>query len=125
MIEPALRTPLVAAVGAAPLLATGLITAGGAAIALAAIAVLTDPEHRVALPAAANPLTENRFAMDRHPRRQAGLDNGSQSWQVKTIHSIATCFFGCRRGLRRFRRRGPTVIPAFEEKRYTIGEPIG
>jgi len=73
-----------AAVGAAVLLHPGLIAASRAAIALPAITVLTDPEPRVAFPAAANPLTENHFAMNRHPRRQAGLDNGSQSWQAKT-----------------------------------------
>jgi len=76
VVEPSLRAALMAAVGAAMLLAARLITAGGTAIALAAIAVLTDPEHRLASPAAANPLTENRFAMNRHPLRLAGLDTG-------------------------------------------------
>ncbi len=92
MVKPSFRAPLMPAVGAAPLLQPGLVAASRAAIALAAIAVLTDPEHRLASPAAANSLTENRFAMDRHPRRQAGLDNGSQSWQGQDIHSMATCF---------------------------------
>jgi hypothetical protein len=38
---------------------------------------------------------------------------------------MATCFLGCRPGLRRLRRRGPIVIPAFEQIRYTIDEQIG
>ena len=87
MIKPPLRAPLVAAVGAAALFEPGLGAASRAAIALAAITVRTNPEHRVTFPAAVNPLTENHFAMQRHPRRQAGLDNSSQSWQVKTIES--------------------------------------
>jgi hypothetical protein len=92
MIEPTLRAQRVPAIGTPPLLAAALIPAGRAAIALGAIAVLTDPEHRVALPAAANPLPENRFAVIRHPRRQTGVDNGSQSWQGQDTQSMVTCF---------------------------------
>jgi hypothetical protein len=67
MVQLSFRTPLVAAVGTTPLLATGLVAAGGATIALAAVTVLTDPEQRVASAAAANPLTENYFVvMNRH-----------------------------------------------------------
>lgn len=91
MIQPPLRAPLMTAIGAPPLLKPGLGAASRAAIALPAIAVPTDPEHRVAFAAAANPLSENRFAMERHPRRQAALDNGSRSWQVQDIY-CATCF---------------------------------
>jgi len=40
-------------------------------------AVRADAEHGVAPAAATNPLTENRFAMSRHARRQPGLDNGN------------------------------------------------
>jgi hypothetical protein len=87
MIEPAFGAPLMPAVGAAALLEAGLVAASRAAITLAPVAMPTDPEHRVAFPAAANPLPENRFAMHRHPRPRAGLDNGNRSWQVKTIHS--------------------------------------
>ena len=84
MVQPSFRAPLVAAVGTAPLLESGLGAAGQAAIALSTITVLTDPEHRVASTAVANPLTENYFAMNRHARPQTGLDNGSRSWQVRT-----------------------------------------
>ena len=122
MIELSLRTLLVAAVGAAALLESRLSAASRAAIALAAVAVLTDPEHRLASAAAANPLTENGFAMYRHPRPQAGLDNGSQSWQVKTIER-GDLLKVAKPGLRRLRRRGPTAAPAFEKRRYTIGRP--
>ena len=79
MVEASFRAALVAVVGTAPLLEPGLSTASGAAVALSAITVLADPEHRVAFSAAANPLPENDFAMNRHVRPQKGLDNGSQS----------------------------------------------
>jgi len=69
MVHPSFRAPLVAAVGAAPLLESCFRAAGEAAIALSTVTVRTDPEHRVASTAAANPLTENYFAMNRHARR--------------------------------------------------------
>jgi hypothetical protein len=73
----------VTAVSAASLPEPGFGAAGEAAIALSAITVLTDPEHRVTSIAAANPLTENHFAINRHARPQTGLDIGSRSWQVR------------------------------------------
>ena len=76
MVEPSFQAPLVAAVGAAPLLESCCGTAGEAAIVLSTITVLTDPEHRVASAATANPLTENYFAMNRQRPPTAGLDNG-------------------------------------------------
>jgi hypothetical protein len=82
MIEPSFRAPLVAAVGAAALPATGFGAASGTAVALSAIAVPADPEQRVATNA--SPLTKDRLAMKIHARRQAGLDNGDRSWQVRT-----------------------------------------
>ena len=84
MIQPALRAPLVAAVGAASLLESRLAAAGGTAIALSPVAVLTDPEHRLASAATANPLPKNDFVLKAHARPHAGLDNGSRSWQVRT-----------------------------------------
>lgn len=48
VIEPPFRTPLMAAVGAAPLPAPGLSPARFAAIALPAVAVPADPEDRLA-----------------------------------------------------------------------------
>jgi len=84
MIQPAFQALLMAAVGAAPLLQTRSNPASGAAIALAAITMLADPEHDLTSAAAANPLPENRFAMKRHARHRRGLDNGNGSWQVRT-----------------------------------------
>jgi hypothetical protein len=84
MIEPAFRTPLVAAVGSAVLSPPGFPAAHRAAIALSAITVLTDPEHRLTSTAAANPLPQNHFARKRHARHKRRLDNGSRSWQVRT-----------------------------------------
>jgi len=78
MIEPSLGALLVTPVGAPPLLAAGLLAASGAAVAVSAIAVRADEEHRVALSTQANPLPQNRFAMNhRHASSQAGLDNQS------------------------------------------------
>jgi hypothetical protein len=84
MVEPAFRATLVAAVGAAPLPESCFGTAGDAAIALSTITVLTDPEHRVASAATANPLTENYFAMNRQRPSMAGWTTGNGSWQVRT-----------------------------------------
>jgi hypothetical protein len=73
-----------AAVGAAALPEPGFSAARGAAITLSAVAVSADPEHCVASHAEANPLTKHHLAMKIHARRQAGLDNGERSWQVRT-----------------------------------------
>ncbi len=78
MIELPFGTLLVSSVGGSPLLAAGLLTALIAAVAVSAIAVRTDEKHRVAALTKANPLPQNRFAMNRrHASSQAGLDNGS------------------------------------------------
>lgn len=65
-----------AAVGAPPLLDSGSSAAGGTAITLSAITVLTDPEDGMTAIAEANPLSQNQFAVNRHARRRRGLDNG-------------------------------------------------
>ena len=60
------------------LLAAGLLAALVAAVAVSAIAVRTDEENRLTALTEANPLPQNRFAMNhRHASSQAGLDNGS------------------------------------------------
>jgi hypothetical protein len=84
MIEPAFRTPLVTAVGSTTLQALGFRAASRAAIALSAIAVRTDPEHRLTPLAAANPLPKNHFAMNRHPPTQPDFDHGNCSRQGRT-----------------------------------------
>ncbi len=78
MIEPSLAAPLVAPVGGPPLLAAGQLAALGATVAMSAVTVLADEENRLALLTKANPLPQNRFAMNhRHASSQAELDNGS------------------------------------------------
>jgi len=76
MILPAFGTLLVSAVGAPSLLAAGGGSALRAAIPLSAITMYADPEHGVASIAAASPLTQNHFVVNRHARRRRGLDNG-------------------------------------------------
>jgi hypothetical protein len=98
MVEPSFRAPLVAVVGAAALPKPGFVAASGAAIALSAITVPADPEHRVASNAEANPLTKNHLAMKSHVRPQAGLDNGNGSWQVKTSSNVWLPAEGCQTG---------------------------
>ena len=78
MIELPFGALLVAAIGPPPLLAAGLLAALVAAVAVPAIAMRADEENRVAALTKANPLPQNRFAMNRrHASSQAGLDNGS------------------------------------------------
>jgi hypothetical protein len=76
MIEPSLRTLLVPAIGAAPLMEPGLIAASEAAIALSAITARTEKKDRAAFAAQAKPLPENHLAKNRHACSQAALDNG-------------------------------------------------
>jgi hypothetical protein len=90
MIKTSFRTPLgpegTPAVGAAALPAPRFGLASGTAIALSAIAVPADKEQGVA--SNASPLTKDRLAMKIHARRQAGLDNGDRSWQVRTSFDV-------------------------------------
>jgi len=84
VVEPAFRALLIAAVGRPVLPTPGLAAARRAAIALSASAMGTNPEHRLASLAAANPLPENHFALNRHPPVQADFDNGNGSCQGRT-----------------------------------------
>src|SRR3989442_6141864 len=78
MIELPFRALLVAFIGAPPLPAAGLVAALSAALAMSAIAVRADEENRVAALTKANPLPQNRFAMNhRHASSLAELDNGT------------------------------------------------
>jgi hypothetical protein len=81
VIEPAFWAPLVAAVGIAALLASAVRTAGDAAVALAAITMRTDPEHRLASLVAANSLPQNYLSLRLHPPTQADFDKGNDSCQ--------------------------------------------
>jgi len=84
VVESAFGTLLIAAVGRPVLPAPGFGAARRAAIALSAIAMCTNPEHRLASLAAANALPENHFSMNRHPPTQADFDNGNGSCQGRT-----------------------------------------
>jgi hypothetical protein len=96
MIEPAFRTPLVPAVGGTALLAPGNRATRRTAIALPPIAMLTNPEHRLASLAAANSLPENYFSMNRHLHKQADFDNGNGSCQGRTSFDWWPSHEGCR-----------------------------
>jgi hypothetical protein len=83
VVETPFRAPLMAAVGAAVLLPTCFGAATRATVALPAITMSADPEHRIASPAATNALPEKPIAWG-HVLPETGLDNGSRSWQVST-----------------------------------------
>jgi hypothetical protein len=83
MIESAFGTPLVPAVGISALQASRQQTASRAAIALPAITVRTNPEHRLASLVANSP-PENHFWINRHPPTPADFDIGNGSCQGRT-----------------------------------------
>ena len=117
MIEPSFRAPLVAAVGAASLPAPGFGLTSGTAIAMSAIAVSADPEHRVA--SNTSPLTKCRLAMKIHARRQAGLDNGDRSWQVRTSSMCGYLLKVARLSARTaLTVRALDAFPPFDEELY-------
>ena len=112
MVQPSFRASLVAAIGAAPLLDPGLLAASCAAIALSAITMLADPEHREASTAAANPLPENHFAMSRHRRPQAGAGQRQPimaTWDQ--LRCVVTCCRVARPEPGRLHGRVPYSLP--------------
>ena len=84
MIELSFRAALMSVIGPAALPAPGLRAAVVAAVTLPAVAVPADPENCMASDRRTNALTKDHLAMPIHVRRQAGLDNGDRSWQVRT-----------------------------------------
>ena len=90
MIELSFRASLAPVVGAASLSAPGFGTADLAAVTLSAVTVPADPEDCVASDTRTNPLTKDHLAMPIPVRRQAGLDNGDRSWQVRTSLCVVT-----------------------------------
>jgi len=84
VIELSFRASLMAVIGAATLVPPGFNATGLAAVTLPAVAVSADPEDGVASDSRTNALTEDHLAMPIHVRREAGLDNGDRSWQVRT-----------------------------------------
>jgi hypothetical protein len=79
MIKPALRTSLMAEIGAPALVQSGVFAAGDAAVTLSAITSGAEEEHAAALGIEAKSLPQNYFVRLRHPSSQGGLDNGSDS----------------------------------------------
>jgi hypothetical protein len=77
MIEPAFETLLVAAIRRATLTEARRPAARQAAIALSAVAVRAQEEHRAAFAGVTKPLPPNYFSMYRHASSQAALDNGN------------------------------------------------
>ena len=106
---------LMAPVSVASLLATSFGLAGWAAITLPPITAATNPEHCMAIAAAAQPLTENNLALTRHPRRQVGLDNGDRSWQGRII-PLWLPDEGCQAGALLLLAARPAAVPAFEDE---------
>lgn len=78
MVLAAFRTLLMAAVGFAVLAEPGEVTALGTAVAMPAVAALTDDERRTTFSESAKLLVENHF-LESHAYGQAGLDNGRVS----------------------------------------------
>ena len=112
VVQPAFRTPLVPPVGYTTLLAPRFRTASCAAIALPAVAVRTQPEHRLASLAAANPLPENHFSMNRHPRARADFDKA----QTLQPDAEARYVLWLNRGTLALKeRKADEAIRAFEE----------
>jgi hypothetical protein len=119
MIELSFGASLVPVVGAAALTAPGLGAAGLATVALPAIAVPADPENSVTSDSRTNALTEDHLAMKIHVRREAGLDNGDRSWQVKTSLLCGYLLKVARLSARTAPTvRAPDAFPAFDEELY-------
>jgi hypothetical protein len=95
MIEPALQTPLMAAVSSAALPAPRFRAASRTAIALSAVAVRANPEHRLASLAATNPRPENHFSMNRHWPTEAAFDNSNGSCEGGTSFDGLPSHEGC------------------------------
>ena len=124
MIKPSFRTPLgpegTPAVGAAALPAPGFSATGLAAITLPAVAVLADPEDCVASDNRTNALTKDHLAMPIHVRRQAGLDNGDRSCQVRTSSLLWLPAEGCQNWTPgRFQRPGTPLSSPPSTKNFT------
>jgi hypothetical protein len=79
MVVPPFPALLVPAIGATPLMESGLLAAGEAAIALSTIAAAAEEKDRAAFAARASPPPENDFVQNRHACPQAGLDKAHGS----------------------------------------------
>jgi hypothetical protein len=106
VVEPTFRTLLIAAVGRPVLPTPGFTAAGRAAIALSAIAMRTNPEHRLASLAAANALPENHFSTNRHRSTQTDFDKANGSCQGSTSFDGGLLMKVAKPEPRCFQRRG-------------------
>jgi hypothetical protein len=119
MIELSFQASLVSVVGAPSLPAPSFRAAGFAAVTLSPVAVPADPEHCVASDSRTNALPKNHLAMTTHVRREAGLDNGDRSWQVKTSSLCGYLMKVARLDTRTAPTvRAPDAFPAFDEELY-------
>jgi hypothetical protein len=119
MIELPFRASLVPVVGAAALPPPGLRAAVVAAVTLPAVAVPADPEDGLASDSRTNALTEDHLAIPIHVRREAGLDNGDRSWQVRTSLLCGYLMKVAKLEARIASTvRVSDVFPAFDEKLY-------
>jgi hypothetical protein len=89
VIQPSLRTLLVAAIGATTLVAPRRFTAGDAAVAVSAITARADQECRATLGSRTKPLSQNQFCVFRHAPLQAALDNGDGF--VAPLNHVLVC----------------------------------
>ena len=119
MIELAFRASLMAVVGVASLSAPGFGAAGFAAVTLSPVTVPADPENCVASDHRTNALTKDHLAMKIHVRREAGMDNGDRSWQVRTSLLCGYLLKVARLSARTAPTvRAPDAFPAFDEELY-------
>jgi hypothetical protein len=72
-------------VGTALRLPARLLPTEVAAVVLSPVTVATDPEDLATTASTTNSLTEDNFAVGRHPRPAVGLDNGDRSWQLEHL----------------------------------------
>jgi hypothetical protein len=119
VVEPAFGTLLIAAVGRPVLPAPGFAAARRAAIALSAIAMCANPEHRLAPLAAANALPENHFSMNRHPPAQADFDKGNGSCQGRTSFDGGLLMKVAKPEPRCFERRG-SLPPSQPQYKFSL-----
>ena len=86
---------------------------------LPAIPGPADPEDCVVSDRRANALTKDHLAMPIHVHRQAGLDKGGRSWQVKTSLLCGYLTKVARQSVRTASTvRAPGCVPAFDEELY-------
>ena len=92
---------------------------------MSAITVRADEEHRVAAVAKAKPLPQNHFAMNRrHASSQAGLDNGSGSWQVRTSSDCGDLSKVAKHGNPAAPTAGFHLLPAFETRYFSAAQLV-